>query len=222
MVFVIDFDGTLSLEDSVDALLGRFADPEWRSVEQEWLDGAITAVECMRRQVRMVRADHVKLEGFFRSIRFDPGFIPFWRHARRFAEVAIVSDGLDHGIELAMKNGALPRLPVFANRLHFVPEGLDLSFPHLEPACTGGNGVCKCAVSRKLAASAGGPIVLVGDGKSDDCLAGGAAIVFAKARLAAYCARSGIACHPFETFADVLAIVRTWEQPVLREEFRSA
>lgn len=222
MVFVIDFDGTLSMEDSFDALLGRFAGPEWRVVEQEWLEGAITAVECMRRQIRMVRADHVKLEGFFRSIRLDPDFNAFWRHVRRFAEVAIVSDGLDHGIELAMKNGALPRLPVFANRLHFVPEGLELSFPHLDPGCVGGNGVCKCAVSRRLAASAGAPIVLVGDGKSDDCLAGSADIVFARSRLAAYCERSGISYHPFETFAEVLAIVRTWEQPDLREEFRSA
>ena len=222
MLFVIDFDGTLTLQDSVDALLERFAEPEWRVVEQAWLDGEITAVECMRRQIRMVRADHMKLEAFFRGIPLDPGFLSFWQHVRRFAEVAIVSDGLDHGVELAMRNGALPRLPVFANRLRFVPDGLDISFPHLHPACAGGNGVCKCEVSRRLAAGSGGPIVLVGDGKSDHCLAGNADEVFAKGKLARHCARAGIAFQPFESFADVLARVRSWDPHPLAKEVRSA
>ena len=33
----VDFDGTISLEDTTDVILERFADPEWRKVEAEWL-----------------------------------------------------------------------------------------------------------------------------------------------------------------------------------------
>ncbi len=32
--FVIDFDGTVALQDTTDALLGRFANPVWLTVEE--------------------------------------------------------------------------------------------------------------------------------------------------------------------------------------------
>jgi 2,3-diketo-5-methylthio-1-phosphopentane phosphatase len=210
MLFVIDFDGTLSVRDTVDAMLERFAGPEWEAVEEEWLAGRITAVQCMQKQLRMVDADHVTLEGFFRGIQLDASFLPFHKHVSQFAEVAIVSDGLDHAIKVAMKNAALPDLPVYANKLHFVSDGIDISWPHLNASCGAGNGVCKCAVARSLAVDAEGPVILVGDGKSDACLAKSADVVFAKGSLVKYCEQQGIAYHPFQTFADVLAKVRKW------------
>ena len=211
MLFVIDFDGTLSVRDTIDAMLERFAPPEWEEVEQEWLDGHITAVECTQKQVRMVESDHVTLENFFRGIQLDTTFLPFYRYVSQFAKVAIVSDGLDHAIKVAMKKAALPELPVFANKLHFVPNGIDISYPHIQPSCKGGNGVCKCAVANNLSAGIG-PIVLVGDGKSDACLAKSADVVFAKGSLIKHCEKEGIAHHKFQTFADVLAMVKKWPQ----------
>jgi 2-hydroxy-3-keto-5-methylthiopentenyl-1-phosphate phosphatase len=127
-----------------------------------------------------------------------------------FARVVVVSDGLDHAIQVAMRSAGLPELPVYANHLQFVPGGIDLSFPHLDPDCRAGNGVCKCAVARAHALEVGGPVILVGDGKSDACLAGQADVVFAKSGLASHCERTGIAFHRFQTFADVLSVVRDW------------
>ncbi len=211
MLFVVDFDGTLSVRDTVDAMLERFAGPEWEAVEQEWLDGQITAVQCMQKQLRMVKSDHVTLEKFFRSIQLDATFLPFYQHVSKFSKVAIVSDGLDHAIKVAMKNAALPELPVYANKLHFVPNGIDISWPHKSPTCKAGNGVCKCAVARDLS---GGnkPVILIGDGKSDACLAKEADIVFAKGSLIKYCEENDIAHIKFQTFADVLTRVKSWPQ----------
>lgn len=221
MLFIIDFDGTLALKDTVDAMLDKFAPAVWRDVEQEWISGRITAVECMRRQIRMVNADQVALEKLFRAIELDATFLPFYRHVRASSTVAIVSDGLDHAITIAMRDVDVPKLPVFANHLIFKPRGIDITFPHLTPQCTAGNGVCKCAVAGELSGPAGGPVVLVGDGKSDACLAGSADVVFAKSRLLDYCNEQGIAHIPFSTFADVLAVVKTWPvgQPRLTASF---
>ena len=211
MLFVIDFDGTLSVRDTVDAMLEKFAPPEWEDVEQEWLDGHITAVQCMQKQLRMVRADHVALENFFRGIQLDATFVPFYKHVSQFAKVAVVSDRLDHAIKVAMKNAALPELPVYANKLHFVPDGIDLSWPHKNANCKGGNGVCKCAVARELSGN-DRRVVLVGDGKSDACLAGEADVVFAKGSLIKHCEKNNIPHFKFQTFADVLTKVRSWPQ----------
>jgi 2,3-diketo-5-methylthio-1-phosphopentane phosphatase len=210
MLFVVDFDGTLSVRDTVDAMLERFAGPEWEAVEQEWLDGHITAVQCMQKQLRMVKADHVALESFFRGIQLDASFLPFYKHVSQFAQIAVVSDGLDHAIKVALKNADFPDMPVYANKLHFVPDGIDISWPHKNPQCSGGNGVCKCAVARSLADDR--TVVLIGDGKSDACLAKDADVVFAKGSLIKYCEKNDIPHIKFQTFADVLAKVKTWPQ----------
>jgi 2-hydroxy-3-keto-5-methylthiopentenyl-1-phosphate phosphatase len=210
MLFVIDFDGTLSVKDTIDDMLEHFADPSWENVEQSWLAGDISAVECMTQQIRMVRADNITLENFFRGIQLDATFLPFYKHISQFAQVAIVSDGLDHAVKIAMRNAAMPDIPVYANHLHFVPNGIDISFPNKVEGCAGGNGTCKCAIARNLSQDSLGPVILVGDGKSDACLAGRADIVFAKGSLIKYCEKNNIAHFKFQTFADVLNKVKAW------------
>ncbi len=220
MLFIIDFDGTLSVRDTIDAMLERFADPSWEDVEKSWLAGEISAVECMTQQVRMVEADNVTLESFFRGIQLDASFLPFYKHISQFAKVAIVSDGLDHAVKVAMRTAAMPDIPVYANHLHFSPQGIDISFPNKVEGCAGGNGTCKCAIARNLSLESGGPVVLIGDGKSDACLSGRADIVFAKGSLIKHCEKNGIEHHKFQTFADVLAKVKTWPKETWTQQPR--
>jgi 2-hydroxy-3-keto-5-methylthiopentenyl-1-phosphate phosphatase len=214
MLFIVDFDGTISVKDTIDAMLEKFADPSWEDIEQEWLDGHITAVECMSKQIGMVRADNVALESFFRGIQLDASFLPFYKHVSQFAKVVIASDGLDHAIKVSTRNAGWPEIPIYSNHLNFEPEGIKMTFPLRKADCTGGNGMCKCAVAKNLSADAGGPIVLIGDGKSDACIAHMADIVFAKGSLIKHCEKNGIKHHKFQTFADVLAMIKKWPNEV--------
>jgi 2,3-diketo-5-methylthio-1-phosphopentane phosphatase len=217
MVFIIDFDGTLSPEDTVDKLLEHHADPLWQVLESDWLGGRISALDCMREQVGLVRADLVTLGKFFQEIKLDPHFPAFWQYVREFSELAVVSDGLDYGIKMALRAAGLSGFKVFANQLNFIaPDRLSLSFPHQSADCRSGNGVCKCAIARQMAAEHGGPIVLVGDGKSDACVAGIADTVFAKDSLVRHCEDQGIPYIPFEDFSDVLSVVKTWSVNIPR------
>ncbi|BCM26126.1 MtnX-like HAD-IB family phosphatase [Methyloradius palustris] len=219
MLFIIDFDGTLSVRDTVDAMLEKFADPSWEEIEKTWLDGKITAIECMTQQVRMVKADHIAVESFFRSIQLDASFLPFYQHIIQFAKVAIVSDGLDHAIKVATRHAAFPEIPIYANHLSFVPNGLDITFPLRNMDCKAGNGVCKCKIADDLALESGGPIVLIGDGKSDACLSGYADIVFAKGSLIKHCEKNDTPHHKFESFADVFAEVKKWQAGAIPQQF---
>ena len=63
---------------------------------------------------------------------------------------------------------------------------------------------------RELSIEAEGPIVLIGDGKSDACISGLADIVFAKGSLIKHCEKNQIKHHKFQTFADVLTIIKQW------------
>jgi 2-hydroxy-3-keto-5-methylthiopentenyl-1-phosphate phosphatase len=211
MLFVIDFDGTLSVGDTVDAMLERFADGRWKDLEDEWLKGNITAIECMQQQLDLVEVDQVTLETFFRGIQLDASFIPFHKYISQFSKVAIVSDGLDHAIDVATHNADIPAMPIYANKLTFKPNGVSISYPYRNPDCKAGNGVCKCQIADQLSADVGGPVVLIGDGKSDYCLAKHADIVFAKSKLITHCEQENIPFRRFQTFAEVLEVVKSWD-----------
>ena len=211
MLFIVDFDGTIAPTDTVDALLERFADPAWRRIEEQWVAGRINSRQCMQAQLALVRADRAELEDFLRSVPIDPSFSDFVTHASTFADVAVVSDGLDYTIRHALQRLAIPPLPVYANRLEFETRGLGLSFPHADAGCAQQSGVCKCAVARALDDGWRRSIVLIGDGRSDRCLARSANHVFAKGSLREFCQDEGISHTPFDSFDDVLAAIRRWD-----------
>src|SRR2546430_12344755 len=125
MLFIVDFDGTVAPTDTVDALLERFADPEWRRIEEQWVHGEITAQQCMATQIALVSGERTDLEQFLHSVAIDPDFFEFVAAVRPFAEVVIVSDGLDEPIRHALRKLGLS-LPIYANRLAFRPRGLTL------------------------------------------------------------------------------------------------
>lgn len=196
----VDFDGTISLADSTDALLERFAEPEWETAETDWLAGKIGSAECMRRQVATLRLRPEALHAFVATVELDPGFKDFVALAGSYgAPIAVVSDGLDLVIQGALKNAGLS-LPVFANRLTW--QGGDrwsLAFPYASPGCEAEAGHCKCkSLSTDRTAA-----VLIGDGRSDYCGAGAADFVFAKAALLDHCRANKIPHEPFTGFSDL-------------------
>ena len=108
MVFLIDFDGTLAVGDTVDRLLAEHADPAWEALEADWMANRISALQCMKSQIELVHADALTLGRFFRSIVLDRHFRAFWEFVRTRAVVAVVSEfgrtfrenggrGTDHG-----------------------------------------------------------------------------------------------------------------------------
>ena len=79
---ICDFDGTITLKDSTDLLLDRFADPAWLDIEKEWLAGKIGSRECLERQLRLVQADEEDLSSLLEEIPLDPAFPLFASYCR--------------------------------------------------------------------------------------------------------------------------------------------
>lgn len=203
---IVDFDGTISKQDTTDQILDRFAEPAWRSVEQDWLDGRIGSRECMRRQVDLLRVTPAELDAFIAGIEIDWGFSAFVRVcARHGIPVTVVSDGLDRTIRAVLGRAGLGSLPVVAN--HLESAGGDrwlLSSPYAARSGDCTSGTCKCAVADGLHR----PLtLLVGDGKSDHCVAGQADLVFAKKGLIAHCRDNGLPHHPFSTFCQAVSLL---------------
>ncbi len=211
---LLDFDGTIAIEDTTDLLLERFAEPGWRDIEAEWEAQLIGSRECMSRQVDLVRASEADIEDFIDGIHVDTGFIPFVEacSAARF-EIRVVSDGLDRIVRGVVARTGID-LPIAANRLEHLGEGRwRLGFPHANSNCASASGNCKCA---QAASAIRGPRIVVGDGRSDFCAANGADYVFAKGRLQTYCRDAGIAHAAIAGLGEAAGLLEAWRRDVVR------
>jgi 2,3-diketo-5-methylthio-1-phosphopentane phosphatase len=204
----VDFDGTISVGDTTDRILERFADPSWLAIEADWVAGRIGSRECLARQTDLIRATPETLDGFARESAIDPHFAGFVALcAAHRAPLTVVSDGLDR-IAGAMLARAGLELPVVANHLAWLGgDRWRLGFPHAREDCRAAAGNCKCA---RLAAAPDGLRVLVGDGRSDFCAASVADLVIAKGALAVYCGKNAIPFEPFTDFAAATLVLARW------------
>lgn len=204
----VDFDGTIAPDDPTDSLFARFADPYWLEIEAEWQAGRISSSEAMERQVRLIRATPDEVHSFLRTMRIDPDFPEFVEICRsRGARVTVVSDGMDLLVGTVLNAAGLD-LPFYANQLEW--QGGDrwaLRFPHRRSGCRMRMGNCKCAHASFMGIGAN---IMVGDGRSDFCIAERSDLVLAKGKLATHCLQNGIEHVPIGSFKEANAAMRGW------------
>jgi 2-hydroxy-3-keto-5-methylthiopentenyl-1-phosphate phosphatase len=204
----VDFDGTISLEDTTDVILERFADPQWRKIEAEWLAGIIGSRECLRRQIDLVRATPEELDAVVEDVPLDPHFADLVALCRSHGvPLTVVSDGLDRMVSKMLARAGLD-VPVLANRLEWLGEDRwRLEFPHQDSACRSEAGHCKC---RALGGEPETIRILIGDGRSDFCAAETADLVVAKGALAEHCQSVGLGYIVFGNFAGATTLIADW------------
>jgi 2,3-diketo-5-methylthio-1-phosphopentane phosphatase len=207
-----DFDGTITTEDTTDAVLRALAHPDWETLEDDWTCGRLSAAECMRRQIALIQGDDAAIGAVLDCMQLRNGFLEFvaWCRRRGIALV-VVSDGVDRFIRHVLARHGITDLPVIANRLAGVPGARALEQPWSVRTCAAGSGVCKCRIARTEVPE---ELVYIGDGRSDFCVAGTADLLFARGALVGHCRASGLRYLPFESFADVqAALARRRRQP---------
>jgi 2-hydroxy-3-keto-5-methylthiopentenyl-1-phosphate phosphatase len=194
----IDFDGTVTLGDTTDRMLERFAAPKWREIEAEWVAGRIGSRECLARQAALLSASPGDIDAVLDIVETDPGFPRFVQEAHALgAATKIVSDGFDRFIEPILARIGV-KITLLSNRL--ISTGLRswrAEFPHVSPDCSSESGVCKCA-----SVAAGKFRLLIGDGRSDFCVAQEADLVFAKGELIEFCREQNIPYRPITSFRE--------------------
>lgn len=212
-----DFDGTIVANDVTDYLLERFADPAWHDVERSWELGRIGARECMQRQIALLEAAPAVLDKAVAAMAVDPAFPAFVAFARRMGiALTVVSDGLDRVIKDALRRSKLRDIEIKSSRFEYLGDRRwRLDFPYAEPDCPSLACTCKCEIAKA------DPLrtLLIGDGRSDFCVAEASHFVFAKHKLLEYCRAREIPHAPFSDFAEAQRLLahlisRTTTAPV--------
>jgi len=203
----IDFDGTISPVDISNTFFRKFAGEDAQKAVEEWKQGRISSVECLKRELEAYKGDISELARYASEQPIDPGFGLLLRECRKLGiEVVVVSDGLDFYINPFFERHGF-KISFFANSLEINDGKPVLRFPHYNEAC-GKCANCKSShVEREK--EKGKRIIYVGDGLSDKCAASKADVVFAKGDLQTYCAANGIPFEEFSNLEEVAIRIRT-------------
>jgi 2-hydroxy-3-keto-5-methylthiopentenyl-1-phosphate phosphatase len=192
---VVDWDGTVTVRDTLLMVIERFGDA---SIEEE-LDAALESGRMTHRQVMEAEFATVgaSLDDVVRYVVENAAIRPgFAELAGRF-DPLILSSSFHETIEPVLAREGVPAR-VRANRVDARPDGWRIRWESDSQCDT-------CGEPCKRGSLPLGSVVYVGDGYSDRCAALAAERVFARSGLAAYLDAQGVAFEPFETFFDVAA-----------------
>ena len=194
MQIILDWDGTVTVDDTLILALREFGD--W----QVYLDaaaalsrGEITLHEEIRRDAESIRTPIGEVVGWLQdNLQLRRGFHELAEAYRPL----IVSSNFRQLIEPILAREGV-ELEVRANDVEWEPEGWRATFRNGEVCGTCGE-PCK-----RADLPANGQVVYVGDGYSDRCAAQAADRIFARDGLARYLGEQGVAYEPFDDLLDV-------------------
>ncbi len=194
-----DFDGTITVRDTVDVLLSELADPEWEIIEERWIRGEIGSRECMAQQVSLIRGGWSAMQSVLDKVEIEPDFPAFVNWCRTWnIPITVVSDGIDRAIRYLFDRRGIIVDAVYANHLVERSDGsFSLLFSQSNRLAGCQSGVCKCRIAGTVRK------IVIGDGRSDFCWAKEAEILFAKSKLAEHCRAERIPYNSFDSFNSI-------------------
>jgi 2-hydroxy-3-keto-5-methylthiopentenyl-1-phosphate phosphatase len=213
-IVFLDFDGTVTRRDAIDAILEVYADPRWVSLEADWQTGRIGSRDCLQLQMALVRATRQQIDALLDDIEIDAGFESLLEACvGNGVAVHIISDGFDYCIVriLARLGHDVTSQVTSISASQLVLEGhiWRTEFPFFHQSCGHGCATCKPAVMGLLNRT-NAPAVFVGDGLSDRYAVESADLVFAKNELASYCRENSIAHNAYRNLEEVGTDINRW------------
>ncbi len=202
----VDFDGTITKEDTGDAVFSKFGHNETvQKVIDELLNDRISARDCWLRLCESVDyIDKNELDNFILKIEIDKTFHSFVDYCDKHKiKLLILSDGFDYYINLILKRENLNHLRVYSNKLMINEKNkLIPYFPFYDSGCTTS---ANCKRNHIINNSSDDEYtVFIGDGNSDKYTVHFCDFIFAKDDLLKYCERERISYFPFKNFNDVI------------------
>ena len=192
MQLVLDWDGTVTVRDSLVAAIHALGDPSVYDVGIEEFPsyGEALAAEIATLQVTAEEAARWAVE----NVEVSPGFHEL---VERYDPV-IVSSGLPQLILPVLEREGVD-VEVRSNDAEVRPDGWRVIFRD--------EGVCEICGDKckRRSLPDGSPLVFVGDGWSDRCASLAADRVFARTGLADYLDEQGVPFERYETLNDVAA-----------------
>ena len=197
---VLDWDGTVTVVDTLWLVLERFGDYDvFRLTGERLMRGEISYRELM--EIEFATVKNAGLDEVNAWLASEACIRPGFHELVRCHDPLVLSSGFEELIRPLLARERV-EVEIVANRVDPRPDGWRVIWNRERP--------CEvCGDWCKRGGLPEGPFVYVGDAYSDRCPALGAERVFARAGLAEYLEREGRPYEPFDDLHDVLRALET-------------
>jgi len=193
---VVDWDGTITVRDSLVQVIHEFGDPALLAELEPRVGVDLTLHEEIALEFEAIATPLDEVVAWvLENVEIRPGL----RELARL-EPLVISAGFHELIEPVLAREGIA-LEVLANRVDARSGGWVVQFRD-ETACA------TCGEPCKRGSLAGEPYVYAGDGYSDRCAALAAERVFARDALARHLDGLGVPYEPFDDLHDVAGLLR--------------
>ena len=193
MRVVVDWDGTITVQDSLVQVIHAFGDPALLAELEPRVGVDLTLHEEIALEFAAITAPLDEVVAWVvENVQVRPGL-----HELAALDPLVISAGFHELIEPVLEREGVA-LEVLANRVDARPDGWVVRFRD-EIACV------TCGEPCKRGSLVGQPYVYVGDGYSDRCAALAADRVFARDSLAGHLDGLRVAYEPFGDLRDVVS-----------------
>ena len=205
-----DFDGTITVQDTAEWILDKHAAGDWRALDDCYVQGKISLLECMRDQFALVKADRpILLKELDHEIALRKGFAELVDTCiENEADVFVVSAGLDFVIDHFLKRlGVDEKVSVYSARTFDDDGHIGFEFPPLiMPGAKTFKDDLVLQCRRK-----GFQVTYFGDGMPDTeaCVISDHRFAVRNRRLETELKKRRLAYHSFEQFLEVVPIMES-------------
>ncbi|MEI4829058.1 2-hydroxy-3-keto-5-methylthiopentenyl-1-phosphate phosphatase [Bacillus sp. FJAT-53711] len=200
-----DFDGTITNNDNIVAIMEKFAPPEAETIKQQILSQELSIQEGVGKLFSLLPTSlQNEITAFIKETAvIRTGFIEFVQFLRdNNISLYIISGGMDFFV-YPLLEGLVDFKQIYCNTTDFSNETIQVNWPHLcDEHCENECGLCKSTLIRNLSSRNNFKIV-IGDSITDLQAAKLADKVFARDFLITKCKEHHISYTPFETFHDI-------------------
>lgn len=203
-----DFDGTITVNDNIIAIIKHFNPPGWEELVNKIISTEVSIQEGVGALFHLLPTSlkNEVVQYGISNAKIRDGFAQFLDYCKtQNIEFYVTSGGIDFFVYPILSAFNIPTDHIFCNGSDFSGERIKITWPHAcDDECPNGKcGMCKTSIIRKYASDEYERI-LIGDSVTDFEGAKIADVVFSRSHLTTKCNELNVATTEYETFFDII------------------
>ncbi|KEQ27266.1 2-hydroxy-3-keto-5-methylthiopentenyl-1-phosphate phosphatase [Paenibacillus tyrfis] len=206
-VIFCDFDGTITVNDNIVAIMKHFQPEGWDTLVNQVISKEITIREGVGRMFALLPTSRRQevVDYAIGNVTIRSGFRELLDYCKQEDILFLVtSGGIDFFVYPVLSSFVIPKENIYCNASDFNGTHIRILWPHsCDAECDNDCGMCKTRIIRSYPRESYERI-MIGDSVTDFAGAKLADTVFARSHLIELCQELGLNYYPFEDFHDVI------------------
>ena len=206
-IIFCDFDGTITVNDNIVAIMKHFQPPGWDQLVEQVLSKSISIREGVGKMFALLPTSRKQevVDYAINNVVIRPGFKELLDYCKQQGiEFYVTSGGIDFFVYPVLSSFSIPTDHIYCNGSDFSGSHIEILWPHAcDDQCHNECGMCKTAIIRKYSHDEYHRI-LIGDSVTDFEGAKLVDTVFARSILIDLCRDLGLNYYAFQDFHDII------------------